>query len=334
MIKINRIGIPSDSLGGHNNLQDLEAKLAHYQDLGYGLVELDSGAFPIIVNGEIRQPQLADFASVLKNFDLRYSVHGLSRLNLAYDPRHELCRRIMACQIELCRAVGAEHLVYHSGLQALDVVQSGIRRTLLSDEELAAGAQREVEAFKALAPLAADRGVIIGMENGDSHQWEHNLIAGFGLPHEVLSKHHARLHIPPIVRQLEAIDHPNVAMTLDVAHLHIAAHDMGFDYLEAIEQAAPWVKHLHANDNFGRLDQGFSHEPDRWPFGEGDVHMPPGWGSIPYEAVFARLPDYEGDLVLELKPGFQDYFGEGLEAIRGILRRFSPQKAISNQAQK
>jgi sugar phosphate isomerase/epimerase len=325
MITIHHIGIPSDSLGGHHNLQDLEAKLARYHDLGYTLVELDSGAFPLIINGEVRKPQLADFAAVLKNVNLRYSVHGLSRLNLAYDPRHELCRQIMACQIEVCRAVGAAQLVYHSGLQALDTVRAGLRRTLLSEEELAAGAKREVEAFRALAPLAADAGVIIGMENGDSHQWEHNLIAQFGLSGKALGVHHARLYIPPIVRQLEAINHPNVALTLDVAHLHIAAYDMGFDYLEAIEQAAPWVKHLHANDNFGRLDQGFDYEPDRWPYGEADIHMPPGWGSIPYEAVFARLPNYEGDLVLELKPGFQDYFGHGLETMRRILQQIGQQ---------
>ena len=70
-------------------------------------------------------------------------------------------------------------------------------------------------------------------------------------------------------------------MTLDIAHLHIAAHDLGFDYLAAVAAAAPWVKHLHANDNFGRLDQGFDNEVDRWAYGEADIHLPPGWGSIP-----------------------------------------------------
>lgn len=147
----------------------------------------------------------------------------------------------MRCQLEVCRAVGAGILVYHSGLQALDQVQYGVRPTLLSDEELLAGAAQEVAALRELAPVAANAGVIIGMENGDSHQWEHTLLAQFDRPRADLSQHHARLHIPPIVRQLEAIDHPNVAMTLDIAHLHIAAHDMGFDYLAAIEQAAPWV---------------------------------------------------------------------------------------------
>lgn len=319
MPTIHHIGLPADSLGDTTSLRQLEQNLTHIQDLGYTLVEVNPAPFSTIIDGQVQPKQLANFATVLKNFDLRYSVHGLNRLNLAYDSRHELCRQIMASQLEICQTIGATRLVYHSGLQALDQTRYGIRRTLLSDEELVDGAQREVAAFKVLAPLAADAGVIIGMENGDSHQWEHNLIAQFGLPREALTKHHARLAIGPIIHQLEAIDHPNAALTLDIAHLHIAAHDMGFDYLDAVSEAAPWTKHLHANDNFGRLDQGFDTESDRWAYGEADIHLPPGWGSIPYEDAFARLPEYEGDLVLEIKPGFQDYLGEGLETMQRIL---------------
>jgi ABC-type glycerol-3-phosphate transport system substrate-binding protein len=62
----------------------------------------------------------------------------------------------------------------------------------------------------------------------------------------------------PVARQLI-----EEAMTLDIAHLHIAAHDMGFDYLDAVAEAAPWVRHLHANDNFGKLDTGFDNEYER-----------------------------------------------------------------------
>jgi len=127
------------------------------------------------------------------------------------------------------------------------------------------------------------------------------------------------LHVGPILRQLEAIDHPNVGMTMDVGHLYIAARDMGFDYLEGISQAAPWVRHVHISDNFGSLDQGFDIESDRWAFGEADIHMPPGWGSVPYLDVFARWPEYEGDLILEIKPGFIDCAGQGLHTMRRLL---------------
>jgi sugar phosphate isomerase/epimerase len=67
------------------------------------------------------------------------------------------------------------------------------------------------------------------------------------------------------------------------------------------------------------LDSGFDSEPDRWPYGEADIHLPPGWGSIPYAEVFARLPDYQGDLILEIKGGFVDYLGESLATMRALV---------------
>ena len=313
------IGIGVGGLGELLPLRQLEQALAHCQSLGFDLVEIDPTPFGLIINGELRRPQLADFLAVVRNFDLRYSVHGLMRLNLAYDTRHELCRKIMACQIEIAREMAATRLVYHSGLQALDDARHGVRRSLLTDEELLEGAKREVAAFVALAPLAADAGVVIGMENGDPHLWEYNVLVQYGHPPSDLLKHHARLHISPIVRQLESINHPNVAMTLDLGHLFIVACKLGFDFLDEVREAAPWTKHIHAHDNFGLLDQGFGAEQDRWPFGEADLHMPPGWGSIPLRDVCACLPDYDGDVILEIKQGFWGYLDQALAGMRRIL---------------
>lgn len=318
-MRVHGVGIGLGGIGGVGRLQQLELALARFAELGFDLVEIDPTSFSLILNGELRRPQLADYVAVLRNFDLRYSMHGLMRLNLAYDPRHELCRNIMLCQIEIAREMEAKTLVYHSGLQALDDVRHGVRQSLLSDDELAEGARQEVEAFKALAPIAADAGVVICMENGDPHQWEYNALTKTKRPPAEISKHHPRLRMRPIVTQLEAIDHSNVGITLDVGHLYIAAQALGFDVLADVEEAASWVRHIHAHDNFGTLDRGFDSESDRWPYGEADVHTLPGWGTIPLQGIFARLPDYDGDVVLELKSGFWDYFGEGLAAMREIL---------------
>jgi sugar phosphate isomerase/epimerase len=319
VICINHIGLAVTSPGGLNRFTQLERALDFARELDYTMVELNPAPYALIINGELNRRSLADFVAVLRNFNLRYSLHGLPRLNLAYDMRHELCKRIMACQIEICRLAKISILVYHSGLQALDELRYGMRSAPLTDDELQAGADREVSAFRELAVLAADAGVTIGMENGDPHLWEYALLKSHGLPRTLLPKHHARLQIEPIVRQLEAIDHPNVGLTLDVAHLYIAAHELNFDYLAAIEAAAPWVKHLHANDNFGKLDSGVDQESDRWAFGEADAHLPPGWGTIPFRNVFERLSHYHGDLILEIKPGFADYFAESLHTMKALL---------------
>jgi sugar phosphate isomerase/epimerase len=157
------------------------------------------------------------------------------------------------------------------------------------------------------------------MENLDPHLWEHELIRSFGLPRSEIDRHLARLRIGPIARQLEAIDDPNVGMTLDVTHLYLSSLDLGFEYLDAVREAAPWVRHLHVSDNFGRLDSGYPCERDRRAFGEGDLHMPPSWGSIPYREVLGRLPDYRDDLVLEIQTDFEDYLTEARTNMQSIL---------------
>ncbi len=324
MITVRDIGIGARPSGFSHRLSDLERMLDDFSHLSFRLVEINPAWFGLIVAGELQARPVDRVVGVLRSFDLRYSVHGIDRLNLAFDPRHELARSIMLAQIEFCRRVGAATLVYHSGLQALDDARRGVRQSLFSDEELAEGVAREVAAFKALAPIAADAGVTIGMENGDPHLWEYAVLDRFARPRAELVKHHPRLRIGPIVRQLEAIDQPNVGMTLDVGHLRIAAREIGFDYLEAVGEAAPWVRHLHVNDNFGQLDRGVDTEMDRWAFGEADLHLPPGWGSIPYREVFARLADYQGDLILEIKPGFYDHLPEALANVREYLSEVVP----------
>lgn len=316
---IRDIGVSLKIPGNGTTLRQLELTLEQLARLGYPLVEIDPSPFALIIDGELRQKHLASFLAVTRGAGLRFSVHGFGRLNLAYDPRHDLCRKIMRAEIELCAAMGATRLVYHSGLQALDEVKNRVRTTLLTAQELDEGARREVAAFRDLAPAAADAGVVICMENLDPHLWEHDLIRSFGLPDSEIDRHLARLRIGPIARQLAAIDHPCVGMTLDVAHLYMASGDLGFAYLDAVSEAAPWVRHLHVTDNFGKLDTGRSEERERWAFGEADLHMPPGWGSIPYREVFARLPDYKDDLILELEAAFEDHLADARASMQSIL---------------
>jgi len=319
MIRVRDIGItlkvPTDAFP----FRALASGLAVLREQGFALVEIEPTPFTVILDGELQPRQLARLVAVLEGAGLRFSVHGFGGLNLAYDPRHDLCRKIMRAQIELCRRVGADRLVYHSGLQALEEVRIGNRGTLLSAGELEDGARREAAALRELGRAAADAGVVIAVENLDPHLWEHQLVQSAGLPDSDIDRHLARLRIGPIVRQLEEVDHPNVGMTLDVAHLYLAAHDREFPYLEAVSEAAPWVRHLHVTDNFGRLDTGRPGEGDRRPFGEADLHLPPGWGSIPFHEVFARLPDYRGDLILEIGPGFEDSLAEARSTVREML---------------
>ena len=310
------IDIPDKRIDGSR--QVLIDTLNHAQEVGFTLGELPIPGLNVIMNGELIPQRVEAVRQTIAPFDLRYSVHAPGRTNLAYGKDLDLEYRVLEACVRLTHAIGARVLVYHSGLQALDAARTGTA-SLPSNNELARGAEREVEALRKLAPIAGDLGVIIGIENGDPHLWEYAVLLRDGKAPDDLARYHARMRTSAIVAQAEAVNHPNVGITLDLAHLHLATHALGEDYLEAISVAAPWVCHVHINDNFGKLDAGFDAEGERLLYGEADLHLPPGWAAIPFADAFGRLNDYEGDIVLEIKSRYRDHLGEALENTRRIL---------------
>ncbi len=318
-MKIHAIGIDIPDTQVDGSRRALVEELAQAQSLGFTLAELSIPSLNVIINGNLIPQRVEAIREAIARYDLRYSVHAPGRTNLGFGANPELeCRVLEAC-LRFCGAIGARVLVYHSGLQALDAARSGTA-PLPSDDELARGAEREVAALRKLAAIAADLGVTIGMENGDPHLWEYALLKQQGKPPGDLAKYHARMRTSAIVEQLEAVNHANVRMTLDLGHLYLAARALDDDFLDAVATAAPWVRHLHINDNFGILDRGVDYEGYRLPYGEADLHLPPGWGGIPFAAAFARLGEFEGDIVLEIKSRYRDHLDEALANTRRILR--------------
>lgn len=316
---IEGIGIDICGMGQVNKLIDIERNLQLLFDMGYRVVEFAMELQNLVINGELRRKEFENLKSVLNNFDIQYTVHGYLRLNLAYDGRTDLCNKILSSHLEFCKGISANRLVIHSGLEALTTLRQGVRRSLLSDEELRHGALNEVNALKKAAPKAGDFGIIICVENGDPHLWEINTLLEFGGKEKDLAKFHQRLMIPPIIKQLELVDHPAVGMTLDFGHLYIASKTLHFDYISAVKEAVPWVKHLHLSDNFGNLDRNVNNESERWAFGEADMHMPPGWGAIPFPEVIACFSNYHGYAILEINEGFRDYFIQALDDTKQLF---------------
>jgi sugar phosphate isomerase/epimerase len=114
----------------------------------------------------------------------------------------------------------------------------------------------------------------------------------------------------PLVACVRRLNRPNVVMTLDVGHAHLAAAYFRFDFLEAIRSTIPYVRHVHVNDNFGRYDplrlENFTlyrtqTPADNFPLGKGDLHFPVGWGGIPLEQVFGVLRGYGGAVIHEYR---------------------------------
>jgi sugar phosphate isomerase/epimerase len=320
-------GLCINTDGGYldGSLRRLEDSLSYAQECGFDGAELSIQGLDIVVGGEVHQGRLDRVRAISERFRLIYTAHAPDRLNLAFPQRMPGCpselsleRDVFLACLECCAALGAGVMVYHSGLIALHEARLGLQ-PLPDDESLMRAREQEVVMLRKLMPLAADRGVVVAMENRDPHPWEVAALARAGVSHEDLLKYHAGMSVPVLVEQIEAVGHPNLGLTLDLGHLYIAASYCGFDYLESIRQAAPHVRHLHGSDNFGRLGGVFDDLNARVPYGDGDVHLPHGWGTLPHLEALSQLPQYEGLYVMEIRPRFRDHLVEALGLMREIV---------------
>ncbi len=173
-----------------------------------------------------------------------------------------------AC-IDFSAEIGAEVLVYHQGCSATGE----------------AALEAEIGELVRLGRIALSKRVRIGVENGSRP-------------------------IFSLIELIEAVDLESVGMTYDFGHAYLAANFFGYAFLPSLHAASPYIIHLHLHDNLGCVAPDAvvpltTREPQiACPLGEGDLHLPPGWGKIPYRHVFETLAGYDGIFMLELHKRF------------------------------
>lgn len=322
---ITGVSINADSERLSGSLVRLEEDLDYFLECGFDGVELSADGLDAILGGRLNHTQVDRIQAIAGRYPFVYSVHPPNRLNLAFPQRRPdggsdlaLEKEVFRACLAFCAAVGARVLVYHSGLIALYDYAFDLG-PLPGPDELEAGRAQEVAALRELLPLAQQLGVVVGMENRDPHPWEIAALRRAGRPDSDLTTYHAGLTVPALLQQVAEVDHPSLGLTLDLGHLYLAAGQCGFGYLDAVRQAAPCVRHVHAHDNFGRLGGVYSGLSSRLPYGDGDLHLPPGWGSIPHLESLAALDGYEGLYVLEIQPRLRVHLAEALQASRALI---------------
>ena len=89
----------------------------------------------------------------------------------------------------------------------------------------------------------------------------------------------------------------------------------GMDYVSALKAFAPLVNHLHVHDSFGKPPtlKTFT-AAERFAYGLGDLHLPLGWGAIPFEDLMGQLPFRPGTvLIVELPKRWWSEIEESFE---------------------
>jgi sugar phosphate isomerase/epimerase len=194
-------------------------------------------------------------------------VHGPTSLKVG----NALHDRAFEGLLEYAQQIGSRHVVYH----ALDFPRRGSE----------SGA--EERALRRLAVAAEAMKITVCVEN-------------------LCPVHPGRssvCHDPLSVRDLlRRVDSPAFGLLLDVGHANVVAGFMGVELAALVEPVLDSVRLFHLHDNYGaRLrragQESASVDPLRL-----DLHLAPGAGNVPWEALAPMLLAHDAPLVMEIHP--------------------------------
>ena len=301
----NRIGLNIHSGRINGDLELLKRDLRAIEQAGFDVAEIPVHGVDAVVNGDLRRGRGTQVKKILDEFDLQYTIHSPDNLNLSEFRYPEVQRRVFSASIQFAASIGAETLVYHQGkLRRNSKAVAG--GEAITEEE---AREIEVEELVGLGKFAEAEGVTICVEN----------------------IHSSLIHL---VKMIESVGEESVRLCCDFAHSYINATTLGYEFLRPIRLAKPYIQHAHVNDNFGKGEAGLVPSYiEAMPMGIGDLHLPLGWGTIPYEDVFRIMTGYEGTYILELQERFFEngysMLKDALKDLRDMLERVEAEKGES-----
>ena len=279
-----------------HDLSDFAAELDMIEALGVDSIEIPTFDLDLVVGGKIRRPQLDMLLRACRGRDVSYSVHGPLAINFMDEawrlPRHF---DVLEASLDVAAEIGAEHYVIHSGLTS--------RQQAAGTE---AAYERQREALSRAGDRARQHGLILCVETlFADHKGD-----GYASSPKRLAK------------ELATIAHDHVMATLDFSHSYLK---LDFDgdreaFVAEIAALAPYARHLHMHDSFGRQDDIWMYtEGERLAYGHGDLHLPVGWGDIPWQALMEHCVFPEGVLFnIELNERYWYAAAECIEATRAL----------------
>lgn len=283
-------GFNAGSVDGE--LASLEQELRILADIGVDTVELGLTSLDLIAGGRIIEERAERLVAITKQFDFRYTVHGLVSSNFM-DP--DTCRyQIDAAKAlaQVCDRIGARILVQHGG---------NLRADQLA--ERADADKREREALFELAEFCKPYDVRIAFEN-------------------IFTTELGQYRQTPtqVAETVKAVNHPNLVALIDFSHAYLEATYRGLNFREELRAMAPVAGHLHVHDSFGRPQAFYKpyHVQENTALGIGDLHMPLGWGDIDWEDIFSELT-FLPETVLMMEIG-RRYHAEQPESLKRAKR--------------
>ena len=303
------IGINADSFTINGDIAVLEKFLARFLEAGFSFAEIPIHGMDCLLNGSLCRSRVAATRKALSAYPLGYTVHSPDHLNLADETDPETHARALRSTIDFASEIGARLVVYHGSARAggrADAASIAMAEMPISPPRhqlscAPSGPTRSTgwERWPTTPPRAAS-------------PWQSRTFSD-----SPRARSAYRIDPRQLAAVVAAVDSPALGICFDFGHAFISAGEVGFTMEEALRAVKPRLAHVHIHDNFGKPSIPNARPIDMMFRGAGDLHMPPGWGAIPYESLFPIFAgDFRGVFTLELQPRFADKYGEALEWVR------------------
>ena len=279
-----------------DDVSGLAEDLAFLKSARPDFVEVWPQDLGVILGGSLDTYRMRALGEPLLEAELAYTVHAPLEVNLMDLTSHGLQRDVLDASLRFAKGIGAEMVVCHAGQRVGGRDARHSMRDQLSAER---------SALRAAGDLAGNLDVTIAVEN---YYPEQPILRGAVYDYSVWPSQ--------LAEQISAVDHPEVGICLDVGHAALAAAFFGFDFVEECSAMASLVRHVHLHDNLQRTNlTGEPQVSEHTVYGLGDLHLPPGRGTIPLEALFRRIdfPE-EPSCCVELS---SEHFSSVPEALNG-----------------
>ena len=298
-------GLYLDSVGGL--AEDLETLKRSRPDF----VEVWPQNLGVILGGRLDTNRLRAVGELLLEAELAYTVHAPLEVNLMDLTSHGLQRDVLDASLRFAKDIDAGVVVCHAG-----------QRVGARDARYSMGDQLSAErsALREAGDLAGELGVTIAVEN---YYPEQPILRGAVYDYSVWPSQ--------LAEQVSTVDHPAVGICLDVGHAALAAGFFGFDLVEECAAIAPLVRHVHLHDNLQMTNlTGEPQASEHTVYGLGDLHLPPGRGTIPLEDLLRRIEFPENpSCCVELSPEYFSSVPEALHAARKISLAVAAREPVS-----
>jgi len=290
----------------NGSLRALKNVLGKVKQANFDVVELPLHGLDVIVGGKIRNKRLKEIKNILKSYPFNYCVHCPESLDLMNLKEIETEKAILKSSIEFLYEIGAHILVYHPGRYKSEIEILLRKRKRLNQRGSEKLKKIERDILKDFSSTLKRANVVLCMENARPFIGE----KGYTYADD----------IEELVQQVKEINDENIGINLDFGHAYLSINFYNKDFLTTISKVKPYLKHLHLHDNFGY--PSYFQEKDQNLLivnGRGDMHMPPGWGNIPFKKAIKMLNPANCFFVIELRSRYFEYIKESKQLLESLI---------------